>query len=228
MHGALAARADPEAPTCVTCHDHHYTPSKKLPDSPTFARNQPALCGQCHQAGKRAALRIGAERGDLIRLYQDSIHGKGLVESGLLVAATCTDCHGSHDEQPAKDPRSMLSHDHVVGTCAKCHPGSHRRFAGYLSHATHHDPDKYPWLFWSFWGMTLLLVGTLTAAFLHALACLVRLWRSREQWRAHRKVIAEAVGRGGKVYCRFDRSLSSTATSDRTSSRWTPLSSPAG
>jgi predicted CXXCH cytochrome family protein len=322
VHGALAARADPEAPTCVTCHDHHYTPSKKLPDSPTFARNQPALCGQCHQAGKRAALRIGAERGDLIRLYQDSIHGKGLVESGLLVAATCTDCHGSHDEQPAKDPRSTvnhknvaatcgkchdgideafrtsihwpgngtvtdetklpacadchsshtisrtdrldfrlrmmdqcgrchraeaetffdtfhgkvsrlgaegpakcsdchgthrilpaedpkstLSHDHVVGTCAKCHPGSHRQFAGYLSHATHHDPDKYPWLFWSFWGMTLLLVGTLTVAFLHALAWLVRLWRSREQWRAHRKVIAEAVARGGKVYCRFDRSL---------------------
>ena len=321
VHGAFAATADPDAPTCLTCHESHYTQSKKLPDSPTFPRNQHRLCGQCHQAGKRAALRIGGERGDIVRLYQDSIHGKGLVESGLLVAATCTDCHGSHDEQPARDPRSRvnpknvaatcgtchdgiekafktsihwpgigratderklpdcadchsshtisrtdrpdfrlrmmdqcgrchtaqaetffdtfpgkvsrlgaggaakcsdchgthgilpadnprstLSHDNVVGTCAKCHPGSHRQFAGYLTHATHHDPDKYPWLFWSFWGMTLLLVGTLTVAFLHALVWLVRLWLSREQWRARRRAIAQAAGTG-KVYCRFDRWL---------------------
>ncbi len=42
----------------------------------------------------------------------------------------------------------------MVATCQKCHPGATRRFAGYLSHATHHDPKKYPWLFWTFWGMT--------------------------------------------------------------------------
>jgi len=317
VHGRLAAGADPAAPTCLTCHENHYTRSKKVPTSKTFARNEHELCGQCHRSGKRAALRIGDEHGDIVSLYEDSIHGKGLVDSGLLVAATCTDCHGSHNELPAKDPRSTvnqqnvsstcgnchdgieqafrtsihatgqappgaelptckdchsshtigrtdqgdfrlrmmdqcghcheaqartffdtfhgkvsrlgaegpakcsdchgthrilpadnprstLSHDNVVATCARCHPGSHRQFAGYLTHATHHDPDKYPWLFWSFWGMTALLVGTLSVAFLHALAWLVRLWLSREQWRAHKQTLAAAAGKG-KVYCRFDR-----------------------
>ena len=54
--------------------------------------------------------------------------------------------------------------------------GAHRQFAGYLTHATHHDPTKYPWLFWTFWGMTTLLVGTLVVALFHTAAWLVRLW----------------------------------------------------
>ncbi len=315
IHGRLEAKGDHDAPTCGTCHGSHYILSKKLPESPIFPRNQPKLCGQCHRAGERAALRIASERGDVVRLYEDSIHGKGLVESGLLVAATCVDCHGSHDELPPSDPESTvnprhiadtcghchdgieqtfrtsihwpgngqapaadlptckdchsshtisrtdkpgfrtrvmdqcghchkkeaetyfdtfhgkvsrlgadavakcsdchgthnilpphdpgstLSRDHVVQTCGKCHPGSHRQFAGYLTHATHHDPKEYPWLFWSFWGMTILLIGTLAVALLHALAWLVRLWLDREQWRAHKALIA---AHGERVYCRFD------------------------
>ncbi len=320
VHGALAVNGDPDAPTCRTCHDSHYTTSKALPDSPTFTRNQHKLCGECHRGGQAAAVRMQGSEGDLVRLYEDSIHGKGLVESGLLVAATCTDCHGSHDERPAADsdstvnrrnvartcgrchdgiekafqtsihwpgngtttdearlpscadchsshtiartdtgnfrlrmmdqcgrcheaeartffetfhgkgsrlgaeapakcsdchgthailppadPRSTLSHDNVVGTCAKCHRESHRQFAGYLTHATHHDPDKYPWLFWSFWGMTALLLGTLGVAFLHSLAWLVRLWLSREQWQAQREAIRRSTACASGVYCRFDR-----------------------
>jgi cytochrome b subunit of formate dehydrogenase len=49
------------------------------------------------------------------------------------------------------------------------------RFTGYLTHATHHDSSRYPLLFWTFWGMTTLLVGTLTFATLHTLAWLWRL-----------------------------------------------------
>jgi cytochrome b subunit of formate dehydrogenase len=95
-----------------------------------------------------------------------------------------------------------LSRENVVETCGQCHPGSHRRFAGYLTHATHHDPDRYPWLFWSFWGMTALLVGTLSFALLHTLAWLVRLWLSR----AERKAQREAAETGEqKVYRRFGR-----------------------
>ncbi len=61
------------------------------------------------------------------------------------------------------DPKSKLSRENVVETCKTCHPSANRQFAGYLTHATHHDPVKYPILFWVFWGMTGLLVGT----FLH-------------------------------------------------------------
>ena len=63
----------------------------------------------------------------------------------------------------------------------RCHPGANRRFAGYLTHATHHDPGKYPALFWTFWGMTGLLVGTFLVAGVHTLAWLPRSLRYRRE-----------------------------------------------
>ena len=50
--------------------------------------------------------------------------------------------------------------------------------------------------------MTILLVGTLTFALLHTLAWLVRLWLSRDEWRAH-KELAKATDE--KLYRRFNR-----------------------
>ncbi len=315
-HGTLAASGDPDAPVCLDCHDDHATQGKEMPSSPTFARNVPRLCGGCHRVGEQAAVRIESEVPDIYSAYLDSIHGKGLVESGLLVTATCADCHGAHSELPPSDPASRvhpdnvadtcgschhgieetfqtsihwrgssetdrdlptcedchsshtiqrtdqggfrfqmmdqcgrcheaeaetffdtfhgkvsrlgsqgaakcsdchgthdilppsdplsrLSRDNVVDTCGQCHESSHRRFAGYLTHATHHDPERYPWLFWTFWGMTALLVGTLTFALLHTLAWLVRLYLSRDEWRRH-KALAHAEP-GQKLYRRFDR-----------------------
>jgi len=90
-----------------------------------------------------------------------------------------------------------------VGTCAQCHESAHRRFAGYLTHATHHDSKKYPYLWASFWFMTILLIGTLTFALLHTLAWLVRLWLSRDQWK-HQKAAVKAAP-GERLYRRFDR-----------------------
>ena len=75
----------------------------------------------------------------------------GGIKGGLALAAfrafetfpkpTAAAVHGFHAH-------------HMVGqgaeACATCHPGAHRQFAGYLTHATHHDPDKYPFLFYAF------------------------------------------------------------------------------
>ena len=69
----------------------------------------------------------------------------------------------------------------MVATCQKCHPGASRRFAGYLSHATHHDPKKYPWLFWTFWGMTGLLVSTFVIGGAHTLLWLPRAMQMRRE-----------------------------------------------
>lgn len=311
-HGMLAAAGDPDAPQCLDCHDKHDTESHRIPSSPTFSRNVPELCGKCHGAGGVAAGRAKPGIPDSVDSYANSIHGQGLLESGLVVSATCTDCHGSHKALPAEnpessvhpdrvahtcgtchdgieeiyvksvhwpkegksheslptcedchtshsitrtdnadfrfmmmdqcgrchhdqaetffdtfhgkvsrlgssgaakcydchgthdilpsdDPDSALSHKNVVETCAKCHKGAHRQFAGYLTHATHHDPQKYPFLYYSFWFMTTLLVGTLSFFILHTLAWLWRLWRTREQWRPHKHVPAK------KYYRRFSR-----------------------
>jgi len=62
--------------------------------------------------------------------------------------------------------------------------GFHRRFAGYLTHATHHDPHKYPFLFYTFWGMTTLLLGTLLVSGSHTIAWLPRSLQYRRELKA--------------------------------------------
>ena len=129
-------------------------------------------CGRCHEAESAT--------------FFDTLHGK-VSRLGDEAAAKCYDCHGTHNILPPDDPGSTLSHTNVVKTCAKCHPGAHRQFAGYLTHATHHDPKKYPYLYYAYLFMTTLLVGTLAVFILHTLLWLFRLWRTREEWRPHKR-----------------------------------------
>src|SRR3990172_8973550 len=65
------------------------------------------VCGKCHAQASET--------------YLVSVHGHGFQESGLVVTAVCTDCHGSHGIYPAVDPRSTLHSDTVGATCASCH-----------------------------------------------------------------------------------------------------------
>ncbi len=300
-HGQLMAKNDANAPICKECHGTHGVLGKSDPKSSTFATNVPVLCARCHREGRKAATRYTGDEHQIIEHYNESIHGKGLMKSGLTVTAMCTnchtahsvlphadtassinpknipatcgkchhgmqeqfeqsihsklvgktdkslpvcadchsahtirradetgfkldimqkcgrchediaktyfdtyhgkvsqlgytktakcyDCHGSHDILAISDPKSRLSHDNVVGTCQKCHAGASRRFAGYLTHATHHDPKKYPFLFWTFWGMTSLLIGTFILGGIHTLLWLPRaLKMQREIKKAHLK-----------------------------------------
>lgn len=296
-HGQLTGKNDPNAPTCKECHGTHGVLGKADPQSATFATNVPNLCARCHREGQKAAVRYTGRQHEIIANYTESIHGKGLLKSGLTVTATCTschtahhilprsnpessvnpanvpgtcgkchhgieeqfessiharrvagsnkelpvcndchtahairrtdedrfrldimdkcgrchaalaqayfdtyhgkvsrlgyaktakcyDCHGAHDVMAVTDPRSHLSRENVAATCQKCHPGATRRFAGYLTHATHHDPRKYPFLFYTFWGMTALLLGTFLVGGLHTLLWLPRALQMRRELRA--------------------------------------------
>ena len=129
-------------------------------------------CGRCHE--------------EIADTYFDTYHGK-VSQLGYTKTAKCYDCHGAHDILPTINPESKLSRENVVETCRTCHPSANRQFAGYLTHATHHDPDKYPFLFWTFWGMTGLLVGTFLIAGAHTL-----LWLPRSlEWRRKLKKMHE-------------------------------------
>ena len=153
-------------PTCEDCHSAHTAARTDLPDFKLGIMQQ---CGTCHA--------------QVTETYFDTYHGKA-SELGDTTRAKCYDCHGAHAMFSPSDPRSLLHRDNIVETCGKCHEGSHRRFAGYLTHATHHDPDKYPALFYAFWGMTILLVGTFTFFGLHTLAWLPRSWKLRKEYAA--------------------------------------------
>jgi len=300
VHGKLMASGDRNAPTCKDCHGTHGILKRNLPQSLTFPTNVPDLCARCHREGNKAAVRYTGVEHQIITRYQESIHGKGLLKSGLTVTATCTSCHTAHGELPASDPqstvnpknvpatcgvchhgiqeqfvnsvhsasvtktnhplpvcsdchtahqisradqdefkleimskcgrcheeiaktyfdtfhgkvsrlgytntakcydchgahdilkvtdpRSHLSRANVVQTCQKCHHDATRRFAGYLTHATHHDPKKYPFLFYTFWSMTLLLCGTFLVSWVHTLLWLPRAVQMRRELKAEQE-----------------------------------------
>jgi len=316
MHGQLMVKNDLNAPTCKECHGTHAVLGKLDPKSATFPTNVPILCARCHREGQKAAVRYIGSQHEIIERYTESIHGKGLMKSGLTVTAMCTschtaheilphadslssvnrknvpatcgrchhgieeqfersvhatkvgktdkelpvcndchtshkirradeagfkleimtqcgrcheaiaktyfdtyhgkvsqlgytktakcyDCHGAHDILPVSDSRSHLSRENVVSTCQKCHSGATRRFAGYLTHATHHDPEKYPFLFWTFWGMTSLLIGTFIFGGVHTLLWLPRAFQMRRQQR-QKSLQPEATSDGDDDTSRTD------------------------
>ena len=98
------------------------------PQSPTFPPNVPNLCARCHREGQSAAVRYTGTQHEIISNYSESIHGKGLLKSGLTVTATCTSCHTAHGELPAKDPESTVNSRNLPQTCGKCHHGIEEQF----------------------------------------------------------------------------------------------------
>jgi len=179
VHAITRAKNSEKLPACNDCHTAH---TIKRTDQDVFKFEIMNTCGKCHQ--------------DIANTYFDTVHGKA-SKLGLAKSAKCQDCHGSHEILPVSDPRSTLSRDNIVMTCAKCHAGATRRFAGYLTHATHHDPKKYPWIFWTFWFMTSLLVGTFTISLFHTLLWLPKSLEMRRLYPQKHVVSSE------KQYVRF-------------------------
>ena len=311
IHGQLFAKKDAEAPYCTDCHGTHNVMPRHDDRSPIARRNIPALCAKCHRDGEQAAKRYKGTQTDIVGSYMKSTHGKGVMESGLVSAAVCVDCHTSHRELPASDarssvnkanlsltcakchkgiyekfsksvhspfvtktgeklpvcadchsahkiarvekdkfrhevlfqcgschkdvsdtyfltyhgkafqlgsqksakcsdchgahdilkpsdPASRLGRDNVISTCAKCHPGANRQFTGYLTHATHHNRFKYPILFFTFWGMTMLLIGTFAFFGVHTLLWLPQSFKRLKEKRA------EHVSEEPKQFVRFE------------------------
>ena len=133
VHGRLHAKGEVNAPYCTDCHGTHETLEHKaaenapasvkqmVRESPTYILKVPALCARCHRRGAAAAVRYQGNVKDVVEHYTESIHGKGLLKSGLTVTATCADCHTPHRELPRSDPQSSVYPDNVAAACGKCH-----------------------------------------------------------------------------------------------------------
>ncbi len=152
IHGQLFARGDRNAPSCTECHGTHGILEHRLPSdatselaalvrsSPTYRRNVPDLCARCHRDGAVAAERYLGPETDIVGKYSVSIHGKALLESGLVVTAVCSDCHGTHGELPASDPDSSVHPGKIAGTCGQCHDGINETFRTSI-HSREGNPD---------------------------------------------------------------------------------------
>ncbi len=129
IHGQLIAQHDLDAPTCTKCHGTHATKSHLDPTSPTFATAIPSLCGRCHGADGVATQRYAEGDRNVVDEYLHGTHGIGLSSSGLVVTATCTDCHTTHRELPASDSASSVHPNNIPETCASCHHGINEAFS---------------------------------------------------------------------------------------------------
>lgn len=127
---AAAKRKDSDSPaaTCVDCHSAHDIRPSSDTTSSTYALNLPATCSKCH--GDAATIEKGhLAAGNIGSMFQDSIHGKAISRSGLLVAANCSSCHGAHDIVAKEDPASRVFRANIPATCGSCHEGIQAQFA---------------------------------------------------------------------------------------------------
>lgn len=121
IHGAALKRGAPYAPNCQECHGiHDVLPPTNL-RSPTYKMNIPVMCGKCHREGAPVARVYNIPEKDILTNYSQSIHGEGLFKQGLIVTATCNDCHGNHLVLPHTNRRSSISPRNIANTCTKCH-----------------------------------------------------------------------------------------------------------
>ncbi|HLB01617.1 MAG TPA: cytochrome c3 family protein [Nitrospiria bacterium] len=122
-HARSRQHADSEAATCSSCHgDVHAILAKTDPRSPSYHLNLPRTCAKCH-ANPELARRYNLRGGNVYQLYMDSIHGRAITQSGLLVSANCSSCHGAHDIRSSEDPASRIHKANIPQTCGSCHAG---------------------------------------------------------------------------------------------------------
>ena len=106
---------------CTSCHGNaHEIFPKSDPRSAVYPLNVPKTCGTCHSVDGMAKKHGLAS---VYPAYMDSIHGFALSKEGLLVAANCNSCHGSHHILSHTDPQSATYKSNVPDTCGKCHAG---------------------------------------------------------------------------------------------------------
>ena len=120
IHGMSHAMGASGAANCWDCHGSHHILSAKDPESPVFKLNLPRTCASCHTNSaltKEYQMRFPQAASQ----YLDSIHGRALLQMGLIVAPSCNDCHGVHDIKRAVDRDSPINVVNVAKTCGKCH-----------------------------------------------------------------------------------------------------------
>lgn len=126
VHGRAMAEGIKEAAVCTDCHGKLHT---LLPESdarsPTNRKNMAATCGRCH-ADRTLVERFRIPIPEAYQLYQKSVHSRAVAEG--LPAATCNNCHRSHDILRATNPRSSIYRENIPRTCGQCHREESRKY----------------------------------------------------------------------------------------------------
>jgi formate dehydrogenase gamma subunit len=128
VHGRARAHGNADVPSCQSCHGsaHAALPATD-PNSPVSKKKLPDTCGSCHSNPALAKKYMFTEVRP-VEAYRQSVHGRAIL-AGNNNAASCNDCHGTHDILPVSDPHSKIWKQNVAGTCGKCHTGVYNTYA---------------------------------------------------------------------------------------------------
>lgn len=95
------------------CSECHRDLTEEHPDDELAAK--PVDCGRCHEKASQS--------------FGRSVHGLA-IRGGSETAASCKDCHGSHEVLSPRLAGSPLHHTRQVETCGACHEAEAEEVAG--------------------------------------------------------------------------------------------------
>ncbi len=127
---SIHAAGTGDSPTCVTCHGAHHVLGADDERSPIYPLNEVRLCAGCHAdpeiIGHYFDEPDAAPARTAVARYQQTVHGTALSAAGLIVSATCSDCHRAHAILPSDSVGSSVHRDNIPATCGACHAGIQR------------------------------------------------------------------------------------------------------
>lgn len=151
VHGeSLLADANPDVPTCVTCHGSH---SIGDPGVTEFRNNIPLLCAKCHTDASIMD-KYGIST-NVLSTYVADYHGTTVTifqqTSPDLPTnkPVCVDCHGTHDISKTDDSQTGIAlKENLLGKCQRCHPNATANFPD--AWMSHYDasPEKFPLVYY--------------------------------------------------------------------------------
>jgi hypothetical protein len=104
--------------TCIDCHGVHGIRAVDDAQSQVYPKNVALTCSKCHSDPAR----MGSYKLDdgrpiptnQLTLWQQSVHGRDMLEKEDLSAPTCNDCHGNHGAIPP-------GVESISFVCGQCH-----------------------------------------------------------------------------------------------------------
>jgi len=204
-HGKALAAGKQDSAACNDCHNLHEI--KAMGDHSDHVNRDfhTKVCLKCH-ADEEMMARNGVLN-VAVKTYMESYHGKNYRLGFPELVAGCADCHTAHSVLPESDEKSSVNEMNLVQTCGQCHEKSSPLFTQYYAHGEMTDRENFPILFYTFIGMTGLLVGTFAVFWIHTLLWMFRGFvENREKQRALRDGhVHHSISDPHKVYRRFNK-----------------------
>ncbi|MCX5839091.1 MAG: cytochrome c3 family protein [Deltaproteobacteria bacterium] len=182
-HAESVLKGNQDSAACSDCHGLHDTRvyHTSLATYPGEAREfYTQKCKKCH-TDKAMMARYGLSA-NIVRDYEATYHGKVEGIGYPTRVAGCADCHTAHNILPKSDTRSSIHPNNLIANCGRCHRGFHPRFVNYNAHPDHRVHSGHRYLFWTFFFMSGLLIGTFLFFWVHTL-----LWWRKSYWEKHKR-----------------------------------------